>query len=427
MTSKEVKRLATVPTLLVIFILVAAGCAAPTPEVREVVVTQEVEKLVTQEVEVVVTQEVERIVEVEAEKVVLNLYVDAGYADFYKARVVDGFREAYPDIELNYATAKWEELFSKLKVVQESGDMDAGETDVHLIIGGGGSALPAYIKAGLVQEILPKYEAELPNVEKLAPPAQIYLEPWEGYGVPAHVDYYPLLLQNPRAVPDPISDLDSLKAWIQDNPGRFMHGRPARSGPGRTFVLGIAYALGEDLEHPETWSKTWDYLKEIDPYITTYPDGTGDTIRALAGGEVDVIPLGWGWQADLKHFMQIPPDTIVSIEWTSVQLADPHGFVIPKGVPEDSLEAALKFINFELSDEVQALMGEVVHYPATIAGWEAMPDKYKDLTTQLMGGKAFPEFVEEAEFVTLPSFDAMTTLFEEWDNRIGATHEYKGP
>jgi len=70
-----------------------------------------------------------------------------------------------------------------------------------------------------------------------------------------------------------------------------------------------------------------------------------------------MIPLGWGWQADLKHFLQIPVNTAVDTAWTPIQFADPHGFVIPIGVPETSLDAALKFINFELSDEVQALMG----------------------------------------------------------------------
>jgi len=402
-----------VAAVIVVIGLVMAACATPNPEVK-------VEEKIVKE-----TVIVEKVVEVPAQKATLNLYNVAGYTDFYKARVVAAFREAYPDIEVNYVSGKWDELLSKLKVLKDGGAIAAGENEVHLIITGV-DGIAAYSREGFAEEILPAFKAELPNVEKLAPPGSMYVDIWGGYAVPAHIDYYPLILRNPDVVPDPITDLDDLKNWIQAHPGRFQHGRPARSGPGRTFVLGIAAAFGEDLEKPAEWTATWDYLKEIDPYIVTYTDGTGPTIRGLAGGENDMIPLGWGWQADLKHFLQIPVNTAVDTAWTPIQFADPHGFVIPIGVPETSLDAALKFINFELSDEVQALMGEVVHYPATIAGWEAMPDKYKNLTSELMGGKAFPEFVEQSEFSPLPSAEALSTLFDEWDNRIGATHEYKG-
>ena len=47
------------------------------------------------------------------------------------------------------------------------------------------------------------------------------------------------------------------------NPNRFMYARPANSGPGRTFLMGLPYMLGDsDPKDPMNgWDKTWAYLE----------------------------------------------------------------------------------------------------------------------------------------------------------------------
>ena len=51
----------------------------------------------------------------------------------------------------------------------------------------------------------------------------------------------------------------------KQNPKKFIYARPANSGPGRTFLMGLPYLLGDtDPKDPiKGWDKTWSYLKEL--------------------------------------------------------------------------------------------------------------------------------------------------------------------
>lgn len=357
------------------------------------------------------------------ERVVLNIYNTAGFEGFYKGILIEAFEAAFPHIEVQYVVGKWPELFGKLKILCELGIMDRGETHLHLVILGGGIIHP-FIEAGYLQNIIPYYEEKLPNVERLLDIGLHYIDVWGGYAVTSHIDYSPLLLRNPHFVPEPITTLDELKEWIIANPGRFMYGNPAVSGPGRGFVWAVAATLGEDPNHPEEWVKTWDFLRAISPYIKTYPPGTGPMIKKLAAGVIDITPLNWGWQADLRYHMAIPPDTAVDAEWTVMVHGDPHGFAIPRGAPAESVEAALKLINFLLSDEIQSR--HIVHFPATLSGWEAMTDEDRARITKMMGGISFPEFLEMVEIRVLPPGDAAVRMFELWDEKIAIPHAFMG-
>ena len=52
-----------------------------------------------------------------------------------------------------------------------------------------------------------------------------------------------------------------------------MYARPANSGPGRTFMMGLPYILGDkDPKDPVTgWDKTWAYLRELNAFVEYYP------------------------------------------------------------------------------------------------------------------------------------------------------------
>ena len=48
-----------------------------------------------------------------------------------------------------------------------------------------------------------------------------------------------------------------LLAWCKANPNKLIYARPANSGPGRTFVMGLPYLLGDkDPKDPASWDKT---------------------------------------------------------------------------------------------------------------------------------------------------------------------------
>ena len=69
-----------------------------------------------------------------------------------------------------------------------------------------------------------------------------------------------------------------------------IYARPANSGPGRTFMMGLPYILGDkDPQDPaKGWDKTWAYLKELGQNIEYYPSGTGAVMKELGEGSRDM-------------------------------------------------------------------------------------------------------------------------------------------
>ena len=55
----------------------------------------------------------------------------------------------------------------------------------------------------------------------------------------------PLLEYNPDKVKQVPTTPQELLAWCKANPNRLIYARPANSGPGRTFVMGLPYLLGD--------------------------------------------------------------------------------------------------------------------------------------------------------------------------------------
>ena len=71
----------------------------------------------------------------------------------------------------------------------------------------------------------------------------------------------PLLEYNPAKVKQVPTTPPELLAWCKANPNRLIYARPANSGPGRTFIMGLPYILGD--KNPKDpvngWEKTWAY------------------------------------------------------------------------------------------------------------------------------------------------------------------------
>lgn len=127
-------RLFTVITAGMILSIVAACAPAPTPQVIEKVVTQEVEKVV--EKEVVVTQEVEKVVEVEKEVVVtatpapegpvtLRFVTHLAAEDFQKTPIleaVEKYNAENSDVQIELIPMPFEQLQSQLQLMANGGD-----------------------------------------------------------------------------------------------------------------------------------------------------------------------------------------------------------------------------------------------------------------------------------------------------------------
>ena len=137
---------------------------------------------------------------------------------------------------ITFTKAPAPELAGKIKAQQ-----NAGRVDIDLVLTGT-DGLAAGIEQGLWIELLPKYADKFGNLEGT------YIEERgeDAEARPRQRDHCRLLplgtaprvhaREGEAAAAD---SAEELLAWCKDNPNRFMYARPANSGPGRTFLMGL--------------------------------------------------------------------------------------------------------------------------------------------------------------------------------------------
>ena len=106
---------------------------------------------------------------------------------------------------------------------------------------------------------------------------------------------------------------EELLAWTKANPNRLIYARPANSGPGRTFIMGLPYILGDSnpQDPAKGWDKTWAYLKELGQNIEYYPSGTGAVMKELGEGSRDMTVSTTGWDINPRVLGVVPKEAKV--------------------------------------------------------------------------------------------------------------------
>jgi putative spermidine/putrescine transport system substrate-binding protein len=249
----------------------------------------------------------------------------------------------------------------------------------------------------------------------------------QGYGVT--VTYYPSgpLLEY---MPDQVAEADvpktaqALLDWAKANPNKFIYARPANSGPGRTFMMGLPYILGDkDPMDPENgWDKTWAYLQELGKYIEYYTTGTGALMKELGEGTRAMTVTTTGWDINPRVLGTVPEEAkvgkIEGFHW----VADAHYMIVPKGVSDDKLAVLLDLMKYMLTPEAQAYTyDEGYFYPGP-----AVKDVTLDMAPQ-ESQDAIKEFgrPEYADLIAnnpieLPlSPDKLVVAFRIWDEQVG--------
>ncbi|HEY5084473.1 MAG TPA: extracellular solute-binding protein, partial [Rhizomicrobium sp.] len=189
--------------------------------------------------------------------------VDVGGALALLKDAIEAYHTKYPDVvaKFNFTQAPAPELPGKLKAMQA-----ADRTDIDLVLGGT-DILSAGLDMGLWARILPDHAAIFPNVmDNYLPPARKMQELAKDQALAVvFMPAGPLLEYNPDKVKQVPTTPAELLAWCKANPNRLIYARPANSGPGRTFLMGLPYLLGDkDPKDPvHGWDKTWAYLKEL--------------------------------------------------------------------------------------------------------------------------------------------------------------------
>jgi putative spermidine/putrescine transport system substrate-binding protein len=336
---------------------------------------------------------------------------------------LEKFRTEHPELvsKFVYTRATAPELAGKLKAQQ-----DAGKVDVDFVLTGN-DALAAGMDQNLWLDILPAYQNRFPDLAQLYLPGAYAMQKM-ARGQAFVIDWYPsgpLLEYAPERVKDMPDTAEGLLAWCKAHPGRFMYARPSNSGPGRSFVMGLPYLLGDkDPQDPITgWDKTWKYLKELDSCIQYYPSGTGATMKELAEGSRDVIATTTGWDINPRYLGIVPEGlkvgTLKGFHW----VGDANYMAIPKGGSAEKRDVVLELMAFLLKPEQQAYMydhGYMYPGPAIKGVPLAMAPAESQETIRKFGRPEYSGLI--ADNPIEPPLDAtpLIAMFQKWDRDIGA-------
>jgi putative spermidine/putrescine transport system substrate-binding protein len=338
-------------------------------------------------------------------------------------KAIETYRDKNPKLvsRVTFSKAPAPELPGKVKAQQ-----DAGRVDIDGVLTGI-DALSAGVDQKLWIPIASEYASKLPKLD------DIYLDGAKkmqalasNQGVcivfcPAG----PVMEYMPGKVKKVPETAEDLLAWAKANPNRFMYARPANSGPGRVFMMGLPYILGDKDPHdPKAgWDKTWSYLKELGQYIEYYPTGTGPTMKELGEGSRDMIPSQMGWDINPRALGVVPKEAKVFFLKGYHWILDAHYLCIPKGVSNDKLYVLIDFLNYMLSKPAQAMTyDDGYFYPGPAV--KDVPLSMAPASSQkVIAEYGRAEYASEItshpqEIPLLP--DKLVYAFSRWDEQIGA-------
>lgn len=337
--------------------------------------------------------------------------------------MIDNYAKANPDKvgKVDWLSATAPELAGKVKAQQ-----DANRVDISLVMSGF-DGLAAGIEQNLWLKILPDYSAKFPNID------QNYLEPakrandiGQGFGIVSV--YYPsgpLLEFMPDKVQTPPKTPQELLAWAKDHPGKFQYARPANSGPGRTFLMGLPYLLGDkDPNDPVNgWQKTWDYLKELDNYVEYYPNGTSATMKELGDGTRYMIASTTGWDINPRALGTVPKDAKVGFFTGFHWVGDAQFMIVPKGLDNDHLAVVLDLMAWVLKPDQQAYAYDTGYfYPGPAVKGVTLQMAPAD-SQKVVNDFGRPEYQQQIDSVPveMPLVPkSMVTAFDMWDKLVGS-------
>ncbi|MCW5952025.1 MAG: extracellular solute-binding protein, partial [Propionibacteriaceae bacterium] len=284
--------------------------------------------------------------------VTLNILDVAGNLKLTKP-MIESYVADHPDIisSVTFETGGAPDVIGLVKP-----QVDTGNLSIDLVLTGN-DGLSSGIGQGLWIQVVNEFGDRISNQANYLDQAAKMQELADGYGVV--VTYYPsgpLLQYDPAVVTDVPSTPEELLAWAKAHPNKFGYARPANSGPGRTFLMGLPYILGDsDPADPENgWEKTWAYLKDLGQYIDNYPTGTGQVITNMGDGTWAMIPTTTGWEIEPRTDGRLPNTLEAAHFDTFTWVTDAHYAAIPKGQSPDKISAILLLLQDMLTPEQNA-------------------------------------------------------------------------
>jgi putative spermidine/putrescine transport system substrate-binding protein len=353
--------------------------------------------------------------------VVLNIVDVAGNLALTQ-QAIENYRKLKPNLvsKFTFNKAPAPELPGKIKAQQ-----DAGRVDIDAVLTGI-DALSAGVDQKLWIPPLPQFASALPKLDDIYLPgakAMQGLAQNQGICI-VYCPAGPILEFLPEKVKPVPTTADELLAWAKAHPNRFMYARPANSGPGRVFMMGLPYLLGDKDPHdPKTgWDKTWAYLKELGQYIEYYPSGTGAVMKELGEGSRDMIPTQMGWDINPRALGVVPKEAQVGALKGFHWIMDAHYMCIPKGVAPEKVAVLVDLLSYLLSKEAQAMTYDSGYFYPGPAVKDVPLSMAPAESQQIINEFGRPEYAKliadnPLELPLLP--DQLVYAFSRWDEQIG--------
>jgi putative spermidine/putrescine transport system substrate-binding protein len=354
--------------------------------------------------------------------VTLNILDIAGNLQLTKG-MIENFVKANPKIVKNvtYTTAPAPDMAGKLQAEQQG-----GHASTSLVLSGT-DGLSAGISKNLLTKITPDFDSRFPDLMSNYLPAAANMQKLaDGYGI--DIVYYPsgpLMEYNPAKVANPPKTPQELLDYAKAHPGKVQYADPANSGPGRTWLMGLPYLLGDkDPKDPvHGWDKTWSYLEQLGKYAADYPSGTTETMKNLADGSVDIVLSTTGWDINPRALGTVPASMKIAAFDNMTWVSDAQYALIPKGVSPDVEAADLALIKWMLKPDQQAIAYDDGYFypgPAVKGVDISMAPQHSQDVIAKFGRPEYASLIADNPVQTSLPAAAQVTAFDTWDRLVGS-------
>ena len=338
-------------------------------------------------------------------------------------KAIEAYRAKNPKLvsKITFTKAPAPELPGKIKAQQ-----DAGRVDIDGVLTGI-DALSAGVDQKLWIPTVTENADRLPKLDDIYQPGARAMQ-----GLAANQGVCivfcpagPVMEYMPDKVKQVPATAEELLAWAKANPNRFMYARPANSGPGRVFMMGLPYILGDkDPKDPKDgWDKTWAYLKELGQNVEYYTGGTGAVMKELGEGSRDMVPSQMGWDINPRALGVVPKEAKVFFLKGFHWVLDAHYLCIPKGVGPDKLAVLLDLTSYLLGKEAQATTYDTGYFypgPAVKDVTLAMAPEDSQNVIKEFGRPEYAAAITDNKQELPLTPDKLVYAFSRWDEQVGA-------
>ncbi|MBI2771713.1 MAG: extracellular solute-binding protein [Burkholderiales bacterium] len=350
--------------------------------------------------------------------------VDVGGALNLLQKGIESYVATHPGVTVTFSNALAPELPARL-----ASAMAESRAEADLVLGGN-DILAAGLEMGLWTRILPDHAAKFPGLlDNYFKEARKMQDLANSQAVAVvYMLGGPLLEFNPDAVKTPPATPEELLAWCRAHPGRFSYARPANSGPGRSFLMGLPYLLGDsDPKDPVNgWSRTWAFLKALNTCIDGYPARTGTLMKELGEKHRDIIVTTTGWDIYPRATGVVPRSYKVSAFKNMTWVNDAQYMMVPRNLPPARLAVVLDLMAHLLKREQQALTYDSGYfYPGPAVKnvpFSLAPQASQDVIRQF-GRVEYVLWGLNSQHVQPLSPQLLVKAFRIWEEEIGATRK----